>query len=141
MVTMTVTLSEDRLQKLQDLAAQFRITPEELLRVSVEELIARPQADFQKAIDYVLKKNKELYKRLARFCEHLGRIGKSLGQSVDAYNSAVGSLERQVLPGARKFTELGLRPRRDIEELSTVDKLTRSPREDDGEEEPARNDQ
>lgn len=65
MVTITVTLSEDRLQKLQDLAAQFRIAPEELLRVSVEELIARPQADFQKAIDYVLKKNNELYKRLA----------------------------------------------------------------------------
>jgi predicted transcriptional regulator len=65
MVTITVTLSEDRLQKLQDLAAQFRIAPEELLRVSVEELIARPQADFQKAVDYVLKKNKELYKRLA----------------------------------------------------------------------------
>ena len=65
MVTITVTLSEDRLQKLQDLAARFRIAPEELLRVSVEELIARPQADFQKAVDYVLKKNKELYKRLA----------------------------------------------------------------------------
>jgi predicted transcriptional regulator len=65
MVTITVTLSEDRLQKLQNLAKQFRIAPEELLRVSVEELIARPQADFQKAVDYVLKKNKELYKRLA----------------------------------------------------------------------------
>jgi predicted transcriptional regulator len=65
MVTITVTLSEDRLQKLQELAKQFRIAPEELLRVSVEELIARPQADFQKVVDYVLKKNKELYKRLA----------------------------------------------------------------------------
>jgi len=31
----------------------------------VEELIARPQADFQKALGYVLEKNKELYKRLA----------------------------------------------------------------------------
>ena len=47
----------------------------------------------------------------------MGRIGRSLGQSVDAYNSAVGSLERQVLPGARKFTELGLRPGREIEEI------------------------
>ena len=83
----------------------------------------------------------DLYKRLATFSGYLARIGRSLGQRVDAYNSAVGSLERQVLPGARKFTELGLRPRRDIEELSTVDKLTRSPREDDGEEEAARNDQ
>ena len=65
MVTITVTLSEDRLQKLQELAKQFRNAPEELLRVSMEELIARPQADFQKVVDYVLKKNKELYKRLA----------------------------------------------------------------------------
>ena len=65
MVTITVTLSEDRLQKLQALAKQFRIAPEELLRVSVEELIARPQADFQKALEYVLETNKELYTRLA----------------------------------------------------------------------------
>lgn len=65
MVTITVTLSEDRLKKLQGLAKQYHIAPEELLRVSVEELLARPQADFQKALGYVLKKNKELYQRLA----------------------------------------------------------------------------
>ena len=65
MVTITVTLSEDRLQKLNELAKQFRVAPEELLRVSVEELVARPQADFQKALEFVLEKNKELYKRLA----------------------------------------------------------------------------
>lgn len=65
MVTITVTLSEDRLQKLQNLAKQFNIPTEELLRVSFEELVARPQEDFQKALEYVLEKNKELYKRLA----------------------------------------------------------------------------
>ena len=65
MVTITVTLSDDRLQKLQELAKQFHIAPEELLRVSVEELIARPRADFQKALEYVLETNKEIYKRLA----------------------------------------------------------------------------
>jgi DNA recombination protein RmuC len=74
----------------------------------------------------------ELYKRLAKFGEHLGRIGKSLGQSVDAYNSAVGSLERQVLPGARKFTELGLRPEREIEEIPPIEKLARVPRTAEG---------
>jgi len=65
MVTITVTVSEDRLQKLQDLAKQFNIPTEELLRVSLEELVARPQEDFQKALEYVLEKNKELYQRLA----------------------------------------------------------------------------
>jgi len=65
MVTITVTLSEDRLQKLQNLAKQFNIPMEELLRVTFEELVARPQEDFQKALEYVLKTYKELYKRLA----------------------------------------------------------------------------
>jgi len=65
MVTITVTLSEERLQKLQNLAKQFNIPAEELLRISFEELVARPQEDFQKALEYVLKTYKELYKRLA----------------------------------------------------------------------------
>ena len=73
----------------------------------------------------------ELYKRLAKFGEHMARVGRSLGQSVDAFNSAVGSLERQVLPGARKFTELGLRPEREIEEISPIEKLVREPRASD----------
>jgi 16S rRNA U516 pseudouridylate synthase RsuA-like enzyme len=65
MVTVTVTLSEDRFQKLQDLAKQFNIPVEQLLRVSFEELVMRPQEDFQKALAYVLETYKELYRRLA----------------------------------------------------------------------------
>jgi DNA recombination protein RmuC len=67
----------------------------------------------------------DLYKRLGVFASHLGKVGRNLGQSVDAFNSAVGSLERQVLPGARKFTELGVRPERELEHLEPIDKLTR----------------
>jgi DNA recombination protein RmuC len=69
----------------------------------------------------------DLYKRLGVFAGHLTKVGRNLGQSVDAFNSAVGSLERQVLPGARKFTELGVRPDREIEALEPIDKLTRDP--------------
>ena len=73
----------------------------------------------------------ELYKRLATFSTHLSKVGRALGQSVEAYNSAVGSLERQVLPGARKFTELGLRPGKDLEELPPIESLAREPRAGD----------
>lgn len=69
----------------------------------------------------------DLYKRLSVFSGHLARLGRSLSGSVDAFNSAVGSLERQVLPGARKFTELGVRPEREIELIEPIDKLTRDP--------------
>ena len=68
----------------------------------------------------------DMYKRLATFTTHIGKVGRTLGQSVEAYNAAVGSLERQVLPGARKFTELGLRPAKEIEELAPIDKLARA---------------
>ena len=69
----------------------------------------------------------DLYKRLAVFASHLTKMGRNLGTTVDAFNSAVGSLERQVLPGARKFTELGVRPDREIEQLEPIDRLTREP--------------
>ena len=62
MVTITVRLSEDRLQSIQELAKKFNIAPEELLRVSLEEFVARPQEDFQKALEYVLETYKELYR-------------------------------------------------------------------------------
>jgi DNA recombination protein RmuC len=74
---------------------------------------------------HIQQLGEELYKRLATFTSHLARVGKSLGQGVDAYNSAVGSLERQVLPSARRFTELGLRPAKELEDVAPVDKLAR----------------
>jgi DNA recombination protein RmuC len=70
----------------------------------------------------------ELYKRLAVFGEHLGKLGKSLGSSVDSFNKAVGSLEQQVLPAARRFPELGLRVSRELEPLEPIQNLTRTPR-------------
>ncbi len=70
----------------------------------------------------------ELYKRLAVFGEHLGKLGKSLGSSVDSFNRAVGSLEQQVLPSARRFESLGLRVTREIEPIEPVESLTRTPR-------------
>ena len=70
----------------------------------------------------------EIYKRLAVFGEHLVKLGKSLGSSVESFNRAVGSLEQQVLPAARRFEELGLRVSRTIEPIEPIANLARSPR-------------
>ena len=53
-------------------------------------------------------------------------MGRQLASSVENYNRAVGSLERKVLPGARKFTELGVRSSKDIEKLETLDPIPRT---------------
>ncbi|HLN97243.1 MAG TPA: hypothetical protein VK208_02055 [Pyrinomonadaceae bacterium] len=65
MSTLTITLSEDRFAKLQEIADRFNIKAEELARVSIEELLTRPEEAFQRAADYILQKNAELYQRLA----------------------------------------------------------------------------
>ncbi len=69
---------------------------------------------------------KALYERLRTFASHLSTMGRNLGQSVDAYNKAVGSLELRVLPAARRFKEMGAAGGDEIETLEIVDKVTRS---------------
>ncbi|MBI1195659.1 MAG: DNA recombination protein RmuC [Gammaproteobacteria bacterium] len=69
----------------------------------------------------------ELYKRLLTFTGHIAKLGKSLGSSLDSYNNAVGSFERNVLSGARKFTELGIQSKTEIDSLEPLDKMARAP--------------
>ncbi|MDX1517979.1 MAG: DNA recombination protein RmuC [Woeseiaceae bacterium] len=68
----------------------------------------------------------DLYGRLATFVTHMNRVGRQLASSVENYNKAVGSLERSVLPGARKFVELGVHEKREIEKLDTLDPVPRT---------------
>ena len=65
MTTITISLPADHLQKLREVAAQYRVAPEDLVRASVEELLTRPEEEFKHALEYVLDKNAELYRRLA----------------------------------------------------------------------------
>ena len=54
----------------------------------------------------IARHGRELYARIARFGDTFGKIGRSLGSAVQSYNDAVGTLERRVLPSARRFREL-----------------------------------
>ena len=67
----------------------------------------------------------ELYERLGTFTTHVADMGKALDDSVKAYNRGVGSLERMVLPSARKFTELGVNPRKEIKPLEALETVRR----------------
>ncbi|HQW09760.1 MAG TPA: DNA recombination protein RmuC, partial [Steroidobacteraceae bacterium] len=69
----------------------------------------------------------ELYRRLGNFSAHLARVGQRLGSAVESYNSAVGSLERQVMPQARRFTELGVTADAALPTLEPVERLAREP--------------
>ncbi|TXN31170.1 DNA recombination protein RmuC [Lacisediminihabitans profunda] len=50
--------------------------------------------------------SRELYGRLATLASHVDKLGRSIESTVKNYNGFVGSLERQVLPSARKLNVL-----------------------------------
>jgi DNA recombination protein RmuC len=58
--------------------------------------------------EHIRDVGEELYSRLMTFSEHLLKLGRSLNSTVGDYNKAVGSFEAKLLPGARKFSEMGV---------------------------------
>lgn len=65
METITITMPDNRLGRLQEMASDFNVTIEELIRLSIESLLLQPEATFKQALDYTLDKNRDLYQRLA----------------------------------------------------------------------------
>jgi DNA recombination protein RmuC len=81
----------------------------------------------------------DLHARLGSFVGHMNTMGRQLARSVENYNKAVGSLERSVLPGARKFVELGVHEKKEIERLETLDPVPRTMIESSGDDDDAVN--
>jgi DNA recombination protein RmuC len=75
--------------------------------------------------DTIRRLGADLYERLSVFGEHLAGLGKSLDGAVAEYNRAVGSYEAKVLPGARKFPEMGVDVRREQTDPRPVERKRR----------------
>ena len=58
---------------------------------------------------------KDLYDRLRTMVGHLEMVGKNIKQAGDAYDRFLGSLEQRVIPGARRFRDLGVQTAEEIE--------------------------
>src|SRR4029453_19408164 len=66
----------------------------------------------------VCEAGRELYRRVSTFAEHFDALRKALQRSVQAYNQAVGSLDRRVLPAARRMKDLGAATGAEIEPMA-----------------------
>lgn len=69
---------------------------------------------------------KELHDRLRKFGGYMKSVGKELDSAVEAYNSAVGSLESRVMVSARRFAELDKSLPEEIAPLEPIEKTTRN---------------
>jgi len=83
------------------------------------------QVELAKNAQEISELGGELYKRLLTFTDHIGKVGKNLQTAMNGYDAAVGSLEKSVLPSARKMHELQGKA---AAELSTLDAIERTPR-------------
>lgn len=69
----------------------------------------------------------ELHKRLSILTSHAERLGKNLEASVDSYNRFLGSMERSVMPSAKRLAELGIESGRNIPEMTPLESSPRTP--------------
>jgi len=62
---LSIDLSPAQAERLRLEAERLGLAPEDLARAAIADLLATPGDDFKTAAEHVLRKNKELYRRLA----------------------------------------------------------------------------
>jgi DNA recombination protein RmuC len=81
-------------------------TPTTLISLLKAVAYGWKQDDLSKNAQQVSTLANELHTRLVKFNDHFLKIGKSINQSVDMFNSAVSSYDTRVVPTLRKFENL-----------------------------------
>lgn len=94
---------------LLDLAAERKVVlASPVLMMSLLRVVAMSwrQVELAKNAAEISARGDDLYKRLLTFTGHIEKIGKHLQSAMGGYDAAIGSLEKSVMPAARKFREL-----------------------------------
>jgi len=110
-------------ETLLDQAAGLRVipaTPLTLLALLKAVALGWRQEQVARNAEQIQQIGNELYERLATMVGHLETVGKNIKQAADSYDRFVGSLEQKVLPGARRFKELGVQAATDIEPVEPL---------------------
>jgi len=59
-------LDAQRIQRLEEAAKRLNVSAADLAKAAIDDLLAKPESDFEQAASHVLRKNAELYKRLTQ---------------------------------------------------------------------------
>ncbi len=108
----------ERDASLLELASSMRVvlaTPMTLMAILRAVAYGWKQQQLAVNAEAIQQIGRDLYDRLSTMVEHLSSVGSSLKQAANSYDRLVGSLEQKVLPGARRFKELGVSSTKDLE--------------------------
>jgi DNA recombination protein RmuC len=73
----------------------------------------------------IAETGRELHRRLAVFAEPFAKVGRQLGSAVTAYNDAVGSFDRRVVPQLRRIEAAGASSERRLPSIATIEDAPR----------------
>jgi DNA recombination protein RmuC len=73
----------------------------------------------------IAETGRELHRPLAVFAEPLAKVGRQLGSAVVAYNEAVGSFDRRVVPQLRRIEAAGASSEKRWLAIATVEEAPR----------------
>ena len=110
--------------QLLDRALSRRVllaTPTTLIALLKAAAYGWRQETVSRNADEISALGRALYDRVVGFADNLDKVGRGLDAAVKGYNLAVGSFEGTLLPGARKFAELGARGAKELASPDTVD--------------------
>lgn len=123
---LTAALQADNL--LMDRALSRRVllaTPTTLIALLKAASYGWRQEAVSTNADEISALGRALYDRVAGFADNLDKIGRGLDTAMKGYNTAVGSFEGMLLPGARKLAELGAKGAKELTPPGTVDTAAR----------------
>ena len=123
---LTAALSAD--SSLMDRALGRRVllaTPTTLIALLKAAAYGWRQESVSKNADEISALGRQLYDRISGFADNLDKVGRGLEVAVRGYNTAVGSFEGTVLPGARKFAELGAKGAKDLAQPAAIETAAR----------------
>lgn len=127
---LSAALSQD--PSLMEDAAKARVmlaSPLSLLGLLRVIAYGYKQEQLAQEAQTIAKEGATLVERIAGFVGHLDKLGRQIDTVNKTYDSAVGSLEKRVIPSARKMQELGLEASKTSlpENIEPVNKITRKP--------------
>ena len=65
MATLTISLSDEEMRRLESLGKREGLTVEQMVRLGINDFIGQPDDAFHAAAKRVLEKNAHLYRRLS----------------------------------------------------------------------------
>jgi DNA recombination protein RmuC len=101
------------------------VTPSTLVALLKAAAYGWRQESVSKNAEEIRDLGQQLYDRIATYLEHFEKVGHGLETATKSYNAAVGSLESALIPGARKFAELGAKGSKELPEIGPIETTPR----------------